>query len=98
MKTAHTPAPWESDSRTHQNATYMQSGHQNENGGWVVCTCWGPDRDANARLIAAAPELLAALAACEQMLSEYRSTGRMTGWDAARDSARAAIAKAKGDR
>ena len=57
----HTPGPWKADSATHRGCTYIQQPNEGENGGWVVATCWGADRDANARLIASAPDLLADL-------------------------------------
>lgn len=82
----HTPGPWETSS--------------NSDGDWDVC---GPDggdmiadlkgcdnAEANARLIAAAPELLAALKGAEQIISV--SDGH---WQAALEKIRAAIAKAE---
>ncbi len=60
----------------------------------------GTDKEADARLIAAAPELLDALA---DMLSGWRyireTYGDLggVGWDRAEKAARAAIAKARGE-
>jgi len=68
------------------------------NGGYAVAELCGPDTEANARLIAAAPELYEALA---QLLHECVEAG----FDAARDynwpkslaDASAALAKARGE-
>lgn len=103
MKTEHTPGPWfwKEDHPTnactevydlgegfpvgiatlygsHDNVAAPKSGE-----------AWGdqPKRRADARLIAAAPDLLAALEVC---------LGRMTGGDFGFDMARTAIAKARG--
>ena len=52
---------------------------------------------ANARLIAAAPDLLGALKACQQAIREMRTYGAPTAfWDGIEAAARAAIAKAEG--
>ena len=52
--------------------------------------------EANARLIAAAPELLAALRLCVLKFSQLLDTGMTLGMARALDEARAAIAKAEG--
>jgi len=57
---------------------------------------------ANAHLIAAAPDLLAALEACQTQLAEYVAYFQKRGGcsveiESAEEQARAAIAKAKGD-
>lgn len=98
MTTKHTSGPWEIDGK------YVQQAGQNE---VAICdvmvmdeggpTGWyrGPITQANARLIAAAPELLSAL---EQMLAVFVDdplTHQYTSGTAA-DAARAAIAKARG--
>ena len=54
----------------------------------------GPRREANARLIAAAPELLAALKVVTAHLASQPP--RNQGWNAALNMAEAAIAKAEG--
>jgi hypothetical protein len=56
-----------------------------------------PSVDANARLIAAAPELLDVLKSAVQCLNEYKHTGYMTGWDKSLSDARLIIAKATGE-
>jgi hypothetical protein len=67
---SHTPGPW--------NASGWEPG--GERGPWAVfapgaepgrkqpAECYGPDREANARLIAAAPDLLNALIQCRSVL------------------------------
>ena len=83
-KQAHTPGPWQQDGQ------YIAAQGVDE----YIVTCHGADGSANARLIAAAPELLAALrkivAACEAVT---------IGTDAVADPlaiALSAIAKAEG--
>ena len=91
MSDKHTPGPW-----------YAESGHKQQNGQvyWQItdgndaimqnqfCWCQG-SHEANARLIAAAPDLLEAL---EAALNEADGV-KITAWE---DAARAAIAKARG--
>jgi hypothetical protein len=58
MTTQHTPGPWE------QNGRYIESN------GMTICEMFGEnldEREASARLIAAAPELLDALKRIEAM-------------------------------
>ena len=76
---AHTPGPW----RTMPSG---RGGIPIANTGAILCRVESPD---DAALIAAAPDLLAALRKIEQQ-ADY---GQM---DACRDIARAAIAKAEG--
>lgn len=87
----HTPGPWSLD------ATRMILG-KDFTGQWKAIT----DRvrggspmqaDANARLIAAAPELLATLQRLVDLLNEDLDPEQAAAWDAAV----AAIAKAKGE-
>ena len=73
---AHTPGPWVRNA-THEGgggfgAIRVESEHEHGevNDGWAIAEVIGSDAEANARLIAAAPELLAA---CEEL-------GRL--WDA----------------
>ncbi len=72
-------------------------------GDYVVAKCYGPDRETNARLIAAAPELLAALMAAKRQIDAFLSAcdakeikDSFSGMDEASDRARAAIAQAEG--
>lgn len=99
QNTTHTPGPWESDGSgqiytadqrldialvTHHPNTKMPE----------------PEDLANARLIAAAPELLAALEAirndCEDFINDEDGPGAIETMQAMREAARAAIAKATG--
>jgi hypothetical protein len=56
-----------------------------------------PESIANARLIAAAPDLLEALRALAECVEGYRQTGCLGAWDKPLGEARAAIAKAEGE-
>ena len=58
---------------------------------------YGPQQEANARLIAAAPELLAALETAYMALIGYLPAHRNDVTDAAIGAARAAITKATGE-
>lgn len=102
-KTAHTPGPWRIRGTNYGYTTCYVLGPPHKDGGDYAPICVA-DTEANARLIAAAPELLAALEECEKDL--IRSSN--DAYDAEADSlakrfmrtakaARAAIAKAKGE-
>ena len=83
--TTHTPGPW----RLMNSDKEVYGAFEDDGRGWRVADlAWSTTNwRANARLIAAAPELLAAL---EEMM--YYDDGGHRG-----DKARAAIAKAKGE-
>ena len=98
MSTKHTPGPWATDEADHdepyQDIKIKAGKHR------TVCTVWIDDapvrdfnaeQDANARLIAAAPELLEALK--ELMVAADRVSAEPVTW---LGKARAAIAKAEG--
>lgn len=55
----HTPGPWERRSREAfgDDETAVEPTSPNVNDGRVIALCYGVDREANASLIAAAPEL-----------------------------------------
>jgi hypothetical protein len=101
-KTNHTPAPWAVDGTTAaENLDVI-----GENGRVAMLDCDDIDADtleANARLIAAAPELLEALILLLNVESAALWGARLTaannGLDVAYhfDKARAAIAKASGE-
>jgi hypothetical protein len=55
------------------------------------------EQQANARLIAAAPDLLEALRALAECVEGYRQTGCLGAWDKPLGEARAAIAKGEGE-
>jgi hypothetical protein len=91
----HTPGPWQTDQAEH-DAPYQDI--RIHAGKGSICCVWIDDaplhdynaeQRANARLIAAAPELLEALKAMLENGQDYTAT---------RDKARAAIAKATGEK
>ena len=108
--TTHTPGPWATDEDDH-DAPY-QDIKINAGNRFTVCTVWIDDapvrefnaeQQANARLIAAAPELLEALKQCRLALEPYDDV-KPRDWKTDREklafahqAARAAIAKATGD-
>ncbi len=84
---AHTPGPW----INHDGII-----RDNSPEGWLVATCrFNPKDDANARLIAAAPELLAAALKAESLLTQLIERGVYLEPGALREL-RDAIAKARG--
>lgn len=105
----HTPGPWRVMDRP-ENAIWVQ-GQPDENGYREICTLPNyqllkrEQTEANARLIAAAPELLEALKGCAAMLAEcakqHRLDGSGEGHGTLADKhaaiARAAIDKATGE-
>ena len=58
-----TPGPW----KRHANVSDepgvipVSTGSEIRNGGFAICTCYGPDAGINARAIAALPDLVEAL-------------------------------------
>lgn len=91
MSAQHTPGPWE----VKQFGGPQISGPE----GYAICTMWGAlsvdelagQDAANARLIAAAPELLGALdRAVQRLEGDWAATEEV-------DMARAALAKARGE-
>jgi hypothetical protein len=96
MTTKHTPGPWVARQSAHGPIDIFDSQERD------VVTVYGggvpsEHKQANARLIAAAPELLDALKAMDAAICEGFETqaGRMAGRKAL-IAARAAIAKAEG--
>jgi len=93
MKTKHTPSPWYTDTAGQGDIT-VTSTHDKHGSDQDVCEVYGAsdeEQAANAALIAAAPDLLAALEACMDMKEWDDSNGPEA---AAYDRASAAIAKA----
>jgi hypothetical protein len=99
-KAAHTPGPWESRKGGTPGYSRIIAGNRH------VATAWADARqdgaiverlahDANACLIAAAPDMLAALESCVSMLDAY-TQGDHTGRPWLR-LAELAIARAKGE-
>lgn len=95
MTTKHTPGPWqfcESELRPGRYSIYA-------NGPVAYCgdtTNEPGDGEANARLIAAAPELLAALDKAESFIAGFEGDELQEGIDEMLSEIRAAIAKAEG--
>ena len=108
MNTQHTPGPWtiedagESDIKGEKywdceirvphraSIVRLMDSHHCEEFGFSA-----EETQANARLIAAAPDLLAAL---EEIYREFGDMGGPEGWSESVMKARAAIAKAKGEK
>ena len=105
MEAKHTPGPWViadggpiiADSQNMIAVTLDMFDSNEDLSTWIQTRVTRPEREANARLIAAAPELLEAL---EELVTalDYAVTRRSRARrDAAVKSARAAIAKARGE-
>lgn len=103
MSTPYTPGPWKTEYRKGADAMYRTEIFSEQHGGIATCA-WTPNhcgngvtetyREANARLIAAAPELLEALIA----ITTVRCDGMdPTPINEAYEKADAAIAKATGE-
>lgn len=100
MNAQHTPGPWHYSHREGADGMYRTEVFSEQHGGIATCD-WTPKhygngvtatyREANARLIAAAPDLLDALIE----LNSVSARGFLYD-DPARVKARAAIAKATG--
>lgn len=78
----HTPGPW-----TFDDDYYVVAGEEND----IICELWSQDKDANARLIAAAPEMYEALKAINKAFPWNEQMTRPVF-----DKVHAAIAKAEG--
>jgi hypothetical protein len=98
----HTPGPWRVG-----NGSLMESGVFSADGKTLVAGTHGSARnyrrqeqiaeqDANARLIAAAPDLLEALQALRRICADTPAVERNPRFVTANSAALAAIAKAKG--
>jgi hypothetical protein len=103
----HTPGPWavfhdHQDPATARSLGYVR--READDMGWAapwgfpcIASCFGcehPEQEANARLIAAAPELLEALLDAREQLRAYEQDA--SGEDYNSPSINAAIAKATG--
>jgi len=109
----HTPAPWHVSQRPHTKGPpstdpadahldyfHIEAGRAEEDGGWEIA---GYMRPADARLIAAAPELLDALQKAADTFRDLRLVLNMLGktmgaeaCDIAERASRVIIAKAEG--
>jgi len=76
MEAKHTPGPWRDCTQTNTPSGQLwienaePSTNPDQNGTEIICSVHGPDRIANANLIAAAPDLLEA---ADDMLHSYRT-------------------------
>jgi hypothetical protein len=96
MKTAFTPGPWKTASRFAfgSDETAVECGG---NAGHVAALCGGPDAEANACLIAAAPDLYKALeAARREIVFQLRGNETLAKSNATVWGIDAALAKARG--
>ena len=107
MSTQHTPGPWHLGSGNGEGSIYAENDRMRlETGGttlYPVCdiqTGWNTEEDqANARLIAAAPQMLAALRAALEARGDSSAARDAAGTDGAqlRDQIAEAIASATGE-
>lgn len=105
MNTKHTPGPWYFEQDGDGAKRFWDKYICADNGGGRICTMHTPNGGtaevmANARLIAAAPRLLAALERTLSRLTHYtaeiESCDLLTADELTIDEARAAIAEAEG--
>jgi hypothetical protein len=94
----HTPGPWKADDKGKAVFIPLRAHHCEQLGIQVGFVSWEDDKEslANARLIAAAPELLEALKRIAKIGNQPYGTD-YEEIDEAREIARAAIAKAEGE-
>ena len=97
MKTRHTIGPWMISGTRWRPIAAVRAGNKKAvaHFSWMTANALGPtETAANARLIAAAPDLLEALVGCLEVLEDRPESGRNARDPVAK--ARAAIAKAVG--
>ena len=102
QETTHTPGPWWLDGPTHVVAAPVDDQFGNRSVAVTATRYDGPTNAANARLIAAAPELLAALTTLRDFIREAAVDGAFPDLDIqdierVLEQARAAIAAARGE-
>jgi hypothetical protein len=90
---SHTPGPWAYENYDGTVHVFID----NEGGTPSICKLVGNDKDANARLIAAAPEMLEALEAIDSYWSSTGEDDWIRFFNTGLQPARAAIAKARGE-
>jgi hypothetical protein len=91
----HTPGPWKAvRERLSPGREWRIEAADAENYNWHICQCFDLDGEANARLIAAAPELLAAV---EAAVVAFEGRVHSRECLAVVAQARAASAKARGE-
>lgn len=94
----HTPGPWEANDTDGEHHAIVSPTDESPDHFTVICI--GPNaatENANARLISAAPDLLAALEDCVGILDHLLRLSPVHGYRRDIAAARAAIAKAKGE-
>ena len=96
-KTEHTPGPWEVVATTAKGAGSQRKDIVTVSGEWNPAFVAGDILEVDARLIAAAPEMLAALEACKEYIAVFHNAANpRANTVEVYAKARAAIAKAKG--
>ena len=95
----HTPGPWQADAIGSDGSFEIWSTRDMPHNEWIICSRNGiehraPESRANAKLIAAAPDLLAAL---KEIAEGYRAPSPTPIQDI-KEIARNAIAKATGEK
>jgi len=90
---AHTPGPWRVIAQRHTEDIWTDESH----GSVKVAECAGMDKSANARLMAAAPDLLEALRELELRTSQFIDGTLVTFPAALLPQVRATIAHATGE-
>lgn len=102
----HTPGPWAVASPittvSGEPCHIVQAIERSTNGNSIEAFCPGDNREANARLIAASPELLSRLEEVTEILDQCLNAGWFDGGNYGgtrelADQALAVIAKAKGE-
>jgi len=101
MATKHTPGPWAVEDIKSQGTMVYRRIHVGKTALGAISAYKLPkgrdaEAEANARLIAAAPELLAALEIAEGFISGFEGDELQEGVDWMLSTIRAAIAKAEG--
>jgi hypothetical protein len=103
MEAKHTPGPWHTNGKVHETTidgfrTTSVAVSMSEVGRAIACVYAGfGDGPDNARLIAAAPDMLAALREFVEAFNGDHDAAIAMGLDVALGNARAAIAKAEGE-
>lgn len=91
----HTPGPWVVEPITNNDEAYGV--YASAENAFVAVTPWGPSTEENATLIAAAPDMLAALEEMNALFADHAQYDEEGHETAAIKAAQAAIAKAKGE-
>ena len=95
---SHTPGPWKFDERSAEVGPISDLDDQTFGMVLQLCDVYGDNKKADGHLISAAPDLLAALKLCDEAMTwEIGGEPLGTLMLEARNKARAAIAKARGE-